>query len=95
MNKKTEEERVQEKNNRRELDILRKQLELLVAKYTKLIWTDPIYNDYKYPSKTTLQKAELIIRLSEDAEYVKLDNRITELSSELNCLDFDDFDINE
>ena len=60
----------------KELNITTYRMNLLEAKYTKEIWTDPTLD------KEKLKKAELTLRLDEDIEYKRLLEQYWELESQ-------------
>ena len=48
---------------------LRERREIIIAKYTKKIWSDKKYDDYDYNQRNKLRSADLTLELSEDSEY--------------------------
>lgn len=75
-----------------QLGELRDQEEIIRAKYTRSIWSDEDFDKYVYNQREKLRQAELTLRLSEDAEYKDLRNRIRGLEAEQVELGEDEFD---
>ena len=76
----------------RQLGELRDKEEIIRAKYTRSIWSDEDYDKYVYNQREKLRQAELTLKLSEDAEYKDIHNRIRELEAEQVELGENEFD---
>lgn len=68
---------------------LNNQAELIVARYTKRIWSDTAYNIYSYNQRIRLMEADLTIALSEDEEYQSISNRLRELNAKFFVMDLE------
>ena len=65
-----------------QLDTLVDKEGFIQAKYTKSIWSDDAFEKWGYNQREKLRKAELTLKLSEDADYQDIRSRIRELKAE-------------
>lgn len=81
-----------------QLSELRERQSVIEARFTKAIWTDRQYDELDYNQSERLRKADLTLKLADDAEYRELRNTIRNLEGERmelqdTELDFSDDDL--